>query len=483
MRRSLSSTLVLALMVATGCVRNPVTGKKQLTLVSEKQEIALGAQTAQQVEQQMGLLNAPQLQAYVERVGMKLAKASERPHLPWSFKVVDDPVPNAFALPGGFIFVTRGMLTHLNSEAELAMVLGHEVGHVTAKHSVSQITKSQLAQVGLGLGMVLVPELQGVGNLAGAGLQLLFLKFGRDAERQSDDLGFKYSLAHGYDAREGADVFRTLGRVSQASGQGRIPEWLATHPNPENRVERLVAKAAQTHAPWDRLKSGEQEYLAQVDGMVYGENPRNGYFQGNAFLHPDLKFQLTFPQGWKAQNTAQAVVAVSPNQDAVVLLAPAGQLAPEQALRSFLSSPGVATGGAGMSNIHGAPAASAVFQARSQQGVVQGLVTFLSHEGKTFQVVSYTSAQRFGAMAPTFERAVQSFAPLTDPQALAVQPSRLDVMKLPRDMSLNEVAQESGQPAETLALINGVSAGQKLEAGTPVKTVVKGGSGGQSSSR
>ena len=144
----------LALLLAA-CATNPVTGKSEISLISQDQEIQMGQQGAQQVVQEIGLVNNQALQNYVKQVGVSLASKSERPNLPWSFRVVDDPTPNAFALPGGFIFVTRGLLDLMNNEAELASVLGHEIGHVTAKHSVTQMSQQQLAQLGLGIGAIL----------------------------------------------------------------------------------------------------------------------------------------------------------------------------------------------------------------------------------------------------------------------------------------------------------------------------------------
>jgi predicted Zn-dependent protease len=146
--------------LAGACATNPVTGKQQLALVSEQQEIQLGRETDQQVVQQLGLYPDEDLQRYVDAVGQQLAADSERPELPWTFRVVDDASVNAFALPGGFIYLTRGIMTHFNNEAEMAAVLGHEIGHVTARHSVQQISRQQLASLGLGLGMILAPELR-----------------------------------------------------------------------------------------------------------------------------------------------------------------------------------------------------------------------------------------------------------------------------------------------------------------------------------
>jgi len=314
-RKLLFLSLLLSL---TACVRNPVTGKKQFSLVSTQDEIAIGKQGAEDVRQSIGLLDHPQAQQYVAAVGMPMARKSERAELPWSFQVVDDPAVNAFALPGGPIFATRGLLTHLNSEAELAAVLGHEIGHVTARHSANMITQSQLAQLGLGVGMILKPDLAEYGQLAAAGVQLLLLKHGRDAERQADELGFRYMVQAGYDPREMENVFATLGRVAEEGGSGQLPGWLSTHPNPEDRMEKARERVAQLGANVEGRKVGQAEYLRLLQGMVYGQNPRHGFFRGNLFLHPDLRFQLEFPQGWKTANQTQAVLGVSPQQDAIV---------------------------------------------------------------------------------------------------------------------------------------------------------------------
>src|SRR5512141_3131209 len=170
--------LMLSAALAAGCATNPVTGKSQLSLISESQEIQMGREAAQQTLQQIGEVKDPGLQAYVSRIGKELAARTERPQLPWEFHVVNDASVNAFALPGGFIFVTRGLLTHINNEAELATVVGHEIGHVTARHSVQQISKAQLATLGLGIGSILSPGIAKFANVAGQGLQLLFLKYG-----------------------------------------------------------------------------------------------------------------------------------------------------------------------------------------------------------------------------------------------------------------------------------------------------------------
>src|SRR5512142_2668782 len=227
--------LTLSLSVSAACATNPATGKKEIMLVSEGQEAALGAQAAAEVPTTYGIYQDPALQSYVRSVGQQLARVSERPQLAWSFDVVDDSSVNAFALPGGHVYVTRGLLAQLESEAELAMVMGHEVGHVAARHSANQISKQQLASVGFLAGMIAVPRLQRLGNLGQTALGVMFLKFSRDDEREADQLGLRYSGRLGYEPEQAAEAMQMLDLVSQQSGQGRMPAWLSTHPDPGGR--------------------------------------------------------------------------------------------------------------------------------------------------------------------------------------------------------------------------------------------------------
>jgi predicted Zn-dependent protease len=429
--------LAAALLLIAACATNPVTGERELALVSESQEIELGRQTAEQVQRSIGLVDNAALQDYVQRVGASLAAESQRPELPWTFRVVEDPTPNAFALPGGFIFITRGLLGYMDSEAELAAVLGHEIGHVTARHSVQQISRAQLAQLGLGLGMILVPEIQQFGDLLGSGLQLLFLKYGRDAERQADDLGFDYAL--------------------------------------RERIERVAARLLEVQSSVDELRLGRPEFMRLIDGLPFGENPRNGFFERSTFLHPDLAFRLDFPEGWRTQNLPQAVVAGSPQKDALIQLALA-QAAPEEAARQFFAQQGVQAGQAVRDRVNGLPALLASFQAQTQQGVLRGVVGFIGYRDRTYQVIGFAPAARYPAMERTFLATIGSFAPLTDRKALDVQPRTIDVVEIPRAMSLAEFARSYPSTAEieTLALLNQVrDATTVMPAGTLVKRVIE----------
>ena len=461
----------LALAVAA-CATNPVTGRRELSLISERDEVAMGQQAARDVVESMGLVADSGLQRYVASLGLSLAAKSERPGLPWQFSVVEDPVVNAFALPGGPIFVTRGILTHMNSEAQLVSVLGHEIGHVTAKHSVSQLSRAQLAQLGFGVAMIARPELQRFGDLAGQGLGLLFLKFGRDDEMQADELGFRYMVGAQYQPREMAEMFQTLQRLGSGR-EGRIPEWMSTHPDPGNRVERTMQRIAAASLPGG-LQVERDRFLQATDGLVFGENPRLGYFEGTAFLHPDLRFRFDFPGGWKTQNQATQVVGISSPQDAIVVLTLAGNAPPSQALQQFMGRQGIRSRGVSASPINGLTAALGGFSAQTQEGTLDGWIAFVQLDGTTYRLLAYTPTQRAGAYDSILRQSVSSFRRLTDAAALAVQPARIRLVRTPRPMTIEEFNREypSTIPLAQLALINGVEASARIPAGMLVKRVV-----------
>jgi predicted Zn-dependent protease len=466
-----------ALAGGLACARNPVTGKSELALVSESQELQMGKQAEQEVAQTMGYVNDAALQSYVSAIGMKMAKASERPDLPWEFHVVNDASVNAFALPGGYIHVTRGLLTAINDEAELATVVGHEIGHVTARHSVNQISKAQVAQLGLGIGSILSPRIAQLSGIASQGLGLLFLKYSRDDESQADELGFKYALGQNYDVREMSKVFVTLERVSSQAGGGKTPEWLETHPDPGNRVQATQARLDTLSRPLTNAIVNRDEYLQHIQGLTYGEDPRQGFFEGNVFYHPDMRFQLTFPQGWKTQNTAQAVVAVSQQQDAVIQLQLAGNTPPQQAASQFLSQQGIQAGNGSTASVNGNPAATSYFQAQTEQGPIAGIVSFISYGGQTFGILGYSGGQQFNNYEGVIRQTIGSFGQLRNSDALNVKPNHVELVKLPRAMTLNEFNQQypSTVTITELAIINEMGhAADQIPQGRIVKRVTGG---------
>ncbi|RPH37529.1 peptidase M48 [bacterium] len=471
----LLSTFLLFDLSVNGCSTNPATGERQLNLVGEQQEIAMGKQADQEVVASMGLYPDQALQKYVADLGAKLAASSERPNLPWKYQVIYDPVVNAFALPGGFIYVTRGILTYLNNEAELVGVLGHETGHVTAQHSVNQMSKQQLAQLGLGLGAILKPEwAEKFGQLAGAGLGILFLKFSRDDENEADKLGLRYMQKINEDPRQLANVMTMLDEVTKAAGGGDTPEWLQTHPNPGNRRQAIEEQIAAEGKSLAGATVNRDQYLNRLDGLVFGENPREGYFKGQTFYQPDMKFRFDFPSGWKTQNQKQAVAAISPNQDAMIVISLAKGNSAQAAASEFFSQQGLISQGTRSENIHGLSAVTGQFTAQTEQGNLAGQATFLAYNNTVFQILGYGAQQSWGGYASAVSSSIGSFDRLTDPTALAVQPMRMKIVTVPQAMTIEEFANRypSAVPVETLALINGVEKGGRLSAGQKAKQVV-----------
>jgi predicted Zn-dependent protease len=472
----LSAGLVLAVSAATGCAVNPATGQRQLMLVSESQEIAMGQQADPEVSAMFGLYDDPELQAYVTRLGDSLAAISERPQLPWTFRVVDDPIVNAFALPGGFIYVSRGILAHFSSEAQLVSVLGHEIGHVTARHSASQMSQQQLAQVGLVAGAVLAPDVASrFGGIAQQALGILFLKFSRDDESQADMLGFRYMTRAGYDPHEMPEVFAMLGRVTEAGGGRGLPVWLSTHPDPGDREDRINTLIAQSGRDFSGTTVGERSYLLRLHGLIYGANPREGFFRDQTFLHPDLEFQLTFPAGWQTVNQKTAVLAQAPNEDAVLQLTLAqGATSPIAAAQEFVNQDGVNSGPVRTGSVGGFPAASAEFSAATEQGVLGGLVTFVEYHNSIYRLLAFATDAAWPGYRQAVAASVASFARLTDPTALSVQPLRLSVIELPQAMSIETFNQRYPSPiaTEQLAILNQVELGATMPSGTLVKRVV-----------
>jgi predicted Zn-dependent protease len=461
------------MMALVSCAVNPATGERHFSLVSESQEIQMGKESDAQIIASLGLYNDPAMAKYVEGIGMRLAAISERPNLPWTFRVIDDPVVNAFALPGGFIYVTRGILAHLNNEAELAGVMGHEVGHVTAQHSVNRIATQQITQLGLGIGMILKPELQQYGQIIGQGLGLMFLKFSRDDETQADALGVRYSYRIGDDPRQLLGVMTMLDRVTQAGGQ-RIPEWLATHPDPGNRKENIQANLDTIRGGFAGRTAGADNYLKHVDGLVYGPNPRDGFFRGTIFYQPEMKFSFAFPAGWQTANQRQSVQAVSPNKDAVIQITLSDKKTSAEAYKSISSQQGFTAEPGKAGQMHGLTFLGGGFSATGEQGTMRGFAWCIEYNGAIYQIVSYGTDAGWNGVRQAVQQAAGTFDRLTDQKILSVQPMRIKLVRLEKQMTLVQFNQQYPSPVsvETLAIINQVDANRPMPAGEMVKRII-----------
>jgi predicted Zn-dependent protease len=456
------------------CATNPATGKPILSLVSNDQEVQMGEQAVKDVEQSIGLVDDDQLQQYVASIGKDMAARSERPKLPWYFAVVDDASVNAFALPGGKIFVTRGLCAHVDNEAQLATVIGHEIGHVTARHSVQRMSQQELISLGLGVGMVLSDKVQQFEPLASAGLSVLFLKFSRNDEYQADELGVRYASRADYDVREMPDMFRMLERVSQENPQGRLPEWLSTHPEPGNRIEHVEALIEKTARTEREPKTRRDEYLKHLEGLVYGEDPRAGFTRDWRFYHPGLGFSIDVPEGWQAQNTREALIMGSGQQDALIQLSVGPKQDPEQALSALEDEPGVKLGERNKGVVPDLRSASAdVTLQTEEEGVLSGLVTYVAFHDNTYQLLALAKQDAASGYMAEFQDVQGSFRAIEDRDVLKVEPARVALLSAPGDTTLEALYAE--EPAsislERVALLNQMQPNSAVKKGELIKWV------------
>jgi predicted Zn-dependent protease len=450
--------------------------------MSEAQEIQLGQELDVQVKQQMGVYQDAELQRYVSDVGMRLARASERPNLPWEFTVVDEQAVNAFALPGGKIYITRGILPYLHNEEQLAGVLGHEIGHVTARHSAQQYTKATSAGIGLTLLSIFVPEARPLQGVAETALGVLFLKHGRDDELQADRLGAQYTAKTGWDPRGVAGMLRTLDRLDAAAGSSRgVPNWLSTHPDPGDRVERVLAFVQESALGVGTAGRGKDAaaYQRQIDGIVFGDSPSDGIVRGNQFLHPVLRFSLAFPQGWEVQNSPQQVAAKAPKSDHYMLLQlvpnPSGSI--EQIAQGSMAKAGFQQIEGERATLNGLDAYVGTYQGAMQNmGNVGMVAAHIVHDRNVYLFAGLAPASQFQSVQAQFANSIRTFRELSRSQAESVRPNRVDIYTVRSGDSWEAISKRTGGllNAPTLAIMNNYEPNQPPRTGDRIKIVVEG---------
>ncbi|MEM7195981.1 MAG: M48 family metalloprotease [Pseudomonadota bacterium] len=319
--------LVLILTIISGCATNPVTGRSDIVLMSESQEIELGRKHHRQVLQQYPVYNDKELQNYVSALGQRLADASHRSHLDFSFTVLDSPEVNAFALPGGYIYITRGIMSYMNSEEELAGVLGHEIGHVTARHSVRQ----QTAQTGAGLvsmGVAILTGRRAAAQAIGQAASALTSGYGRSHELEADRLGAEYLARIGYDPEQMLGVIGILKdqeefEIQRAKEENRRPRnyhgVYSTHPRNDQRLQTVI-KAAEQYKNPDAEVTNPEDFLRLMDGVTFGNSEEQGILRDSRFYHKSLDFTLALPRGWQIDNQPSQLVTIKPGRGAAMIL-------------------------------------------------------------------------------------------------------------------------------------------------------------------
>jgi len=459
------------------CAVNPVSGKHELMLLSEADEVKLGRQTDAEVVKEYGVFEDPKLTVYLNDFCQRLGKVSHRPQLSYHFKIIDASAVNAFAVPGGYVYFTRGILATVNSEAELAGVMGHEIGHITARHSAKQYSKAQLAQLGLGVGTILIdsPILSGLTQL---GVGMLLLRFSRDNEREADDLGVEYASKTGYDATQLASFFETLERMNPGSDRSGLPGWFATHPSPQDRVQvvRARAKEWQQKLSLRDSKINRDRYLKEIDGFMFGDDPRQGYVEENVFYHPNLKFQFPVPVKWKLNNKPSQVQMVSEGQDAVISLSVTSGSSSKEAAREFITKTGVSVTRSEGIQVNGLPSQRVISEARTQKATYRLMSYFVEKEKNVFMFHGLTSIERFQNYGPLFENTMSQFKELSDPKRIHVKPDRVRIRSAKATDTLENVLRSFSVPNEKLkemALLNGRNLNEVILANTLIKVVEK----------
>ncbi|MFB6279109.1 MAG: M48 family metalloprotease [Salinibacter sp.] len=485
--------LLLLVSVSTGCVStgiNPVSGNTRAYGYSWQEEVKMGKKADKQIQNQYGVYEDKELQKYVDKVAQKVLAESHirRPDTPkkfrtteFEFRVLDSPVINAFALPGGYVYVTRGLMAHLNNEAQLAVVLGHEIGHVEARHASQQAARKQFTRGLLVGGAVLGQATLGgnvgrqVLNLGGTAAQLLSLSYSRDNERESDRLGVEYAVRAGYDAAEGAAFFGSLERVQEQAGQS-IPTWKSTHPDPGAR-KRTIPKLAKK---WEaRVKEpatmvNQEAYYSALENIVLGKNPRQGFAEGGVFYHPELAFRFSIPSRWDVQNQPQRVALVHPDQSAYMLFQFADAKTPTAAARTFADQEGLTVLDRQRTSVNGNEARRILAEGTTQKGgKIRLLSYFIAYGDNVYQFQGATTADQYATYRPDFERSMTSFARLTDPDKLNRQPTRLTIRPAGQRASFRSFVDTNALPSDLsatdLAIINQLDLGQTVAASRPLK--------------
>jgi predicted Zn-dependent protease len=491
------SAIVVAALAACGSTSvNPVTGQQERTVMSEEAEIREGTKAHQEILKEYGVIKNERLQAYVNDLGQRLAKQSHRANLKWTFTVLDSPEINAFALPGGFVYVTRGIMAYLDSEADLAGVIGHEIGHVTARHGAQRATRQQNAAVGALLGGILGAVLDakgggGIGQQIGEASQAAaagyVAKYGREQELQADGLGAEYLSRVNYDPRNMIDVIRVLKdqerfAADAARTEGRpVPQggnnWLASHPSNDQRLEQISRIAAQYQANKNYADEGRLRYLQMIDGMAFGESPEQGLTRGRNFYHSGLNFAMTAPAGWRLINDTDDLTLMNPTGDAALIV----QLAPpnagrnhDEVIRNVVKPSSGRVDRYTLNGLNATHFVGTVPSQGGQRGIELTVATGAAGQN-FFMIYAAKDATILQRNRSSLQEAERSFRGMTAQDTAAAKPWVLRASALPRG-GFGELARSapmSTLPEQQLRLINGVYSSGAVQPGAMVKMVVQ----------
>jgi len=323
--------------------------------------------------------------------------------------------------------------------------------------------------------MIFSETVRQYGQAAATGLQLLFLKYSRDDESQADMLGFRYMTRLTYAPEGLSDVMRMLQSTSP-SGEGSVPNWLSSHPDPGNRVEANQRRIAESGTDFSGYTTNRDAFLQHLDGLVFGPDPRQGYFLAQRFLQPTLEFEITFPTGWGTNNGSQSVQAGAPDRDALMALTFATATSAAAAANELRAMQGITVRRSFRERVNGLNAEFVEFDAQTQDGVLSGTIMYIEHGGAVYEVAAYAVQARWSGYQASALAALRSFSRLTDRRYLDVAPHRIDIVRLPRAMTFAQFAQQypSSVDIDQVRLANQVQANEQLAAGRLMKRITGG---------
>ncbi len=449
------------------CATNPATGRSQLIFLSAEKEIALGREAHPQILSEYGNYGDSELSAWVKTLGEDMAAKTETPTLPFSFTVLDSPIINAFALPGGPTYITRGLLAHANDAAQVAGVVGHEIGHVVARHGAEQMSRAQLLQGALGVATIASRRVRQVSNLLGTGAQLLLLSNSRQAENEADRLGVRYAARAGYDPRGVAEFMRVLDRVADRAGAS-IPSWQSTHPDPGGRAERALELAQpivqEKKERGVAMRRDRDAFFDRIDNMVFGDDPRQGFVYDGAFRHPEMGFRFDIPEGWNTVNTrlffAATNAAQNPSARFVLRVVPEDQRegrTPSAYVERLRQENSGARFEGSATTVHRMPAwIGRIVVSGSGGGQDTLFGAWIDHGDTLYQFLGQWSAENSGAAA-LIEKSVRSFRHENDETVLAVKPVVIRFVEAGAGQTPQQVCdehQELAVPCRDAVLIN-----------------------------
>lgn len=478
-----ATVLLLAAQLALGsCAENSATGGSMFSLMSSQDEQKVGDEQHPKLVQEFGgEIEDPALKRYVDSIGNLLVKTTEMPNSKFTFTVLDDNIVNAFALPGGYIHITRGLMALANNEAELAGVMGHEIGHVTAHHSAQLYTRSVLTQI-LATGIGIATGVSQLGQVASQGADVYLKSYSRENEYEADSLGVRYLTRAGYDPQAMADFLGSLeahsrleaelaGKSADSADQFDI---MATHPRTVDRVQKAIAEAGEAGKPKGPTDDGREVYLRQINGLIYGDSPKQGYVRGTRFAHPIMKFEFRVPDGFRLSNQPTAVMANNPNGAVIAFdeIPKSGGLSP----RAYLSRINVSLDGIEDIDINGLQAATGAAQVRGSNGVRDvRIVAIRFSPGHLFRFIFLTPPQITASLADSLKRTTYSFRPLSAAEAAALKPLRIRVVRVHPGDTVASVASRMAFPdhqEQRFRVLNGLGPSDGLPPGGLVKIIV-----------